>query len=275
MEIIEQALIGKTGDPSVCEDSIFISDGYIAIIDGASSKSNKTYGGKKTGRIAMEVIHEALGECEFEWESAKVMSFLNEAISKWYSKEDIYDLVQTSPKERCTASIAIYSKHKREVWLLADCQAIIAGRHITNEIAVDKITSGARSMFIESELLKGKTVEDLLQDDTGRQFIEPLLERQNSFLNISGQSPFRHGALDGFWSNAEDIRNIPVENGADSIVLASDGYPELLPTLKQSEEALEKVIKEDPLMYRMYPSTKGLQKGNLSFDDRAYIRFIP
>ncbi len=57
------------------------------------------------------------------------------------------------------------------------------------------------------------------------------------------------------------------------IVLASDGYPKLKSTLKESEEELAKIIEIDPLCYKTYFSTKGLKKGNFSFDDRTYIRF--
>ena len=58
-----------------------------------------------------------------------------------------------------------------------------------------------------------------------------------------------------------------------SIVLASDGYPVLKGTLAESERELSEILKNDPLCYKVYCSTKGLKKGNVSFDDRSYIRF--
>ena len=45
------------------------------------------------------------------------------------------------------------------------------------------------------------------------------------------------------------------------------------PSLKESEDELAKIIATDPLCYKTYFSTKGLKKGNVSFDDRTYIRF--
>ena len=55
-------------------------------------------------------------------------------------------------------------------------------------------------------------------------------------------------------------------------MLASDGYPYLKDTLEASEQALQEVLQEDPLLFRKYKATKGLQIGNRSFDDRAYIK---
>lgn len=58
---------------------------------------------------------------------------------------------------------------------------------------------------------------------------------------------------------------------AHSVVLASDGYPTLLPTLRESEEALAKHLATDPQNITDFVATKGLVEGNASFDDRAYV----
>lgn len=58
------------------------------------------------------------------------------------------------------------------------------------------------------------------------------------------------------------------------MILASDGYPKLFNSLIESELYLKKIINEDPLCYKLFKSTKGINKGKLSFDDRAYIKFI-
>ena len=55
--------------------------------------------------------------------------------------------------------------------------------------------------------------------------------------------------------------------------MATDGYPKLYDTLEKSEEYLAHILEYDPLCFQEYKSTKGLQKGNSSFDDRTYIKF--
>ena len=79
--------------------------------------------------------------------------------------------------------------------------------------------------------------------------------------------------LDGFDIIAENIEIIKVDKNSQ-IVLASDGYPFLMNTLEKSEEKLKEVLEKDPLLIHMYKSTKGLKEGNISYDDRTYIRFI-
>ena len=58
------------------------------------------------------------------------------------------------------------------------------------------------------------------------------------------------------------------------VVLASDGYPFLKPTLAASEAALVEQIANDPQNIRSFIATKGIVEGNKSFDDRTYIRFL-
>jgi glycerophosphoryl diester phosphodiesterase len=42
--------------------------------------------------------------------------------------------------------------------------------------------------------------------------------------------------------------------------------------LEASEQALQEILRDDPLLFRKYKATKGLQPGNVSFDDRAYVK---
>jgi len=79
--------------------------------------------------------------------------------------------------------------------------------------------------------------------------------------------------LDGFDIGLRDLHVTDGPSGA-VVILASDGYPELGPTLAASEAALEAVRREDPLCMSRFKSTKGFVDGQLSFDDRAYVRFI-
>ena len=55
--------------------------------------------------------------------------------------------------------------------------------------------------------------------------------------------------------------------------MATDGYPFLCPTLEASEAELARQLADDPLNIGHFQATKACMKGNLSFDDRAYIRF--
>ena len=41
---------------AVCEDGLFYNDHYLAVFDGATDKSGKTYDGKKGGRVSRDII---------------------------------------------------------------------------------------------------------------------------------------------------------------------------------------------------------------------------
>ena len=77
--------------------------------------------------------------------------------------------------------------------------------------------------------------------------------------------------FDGFDIPTEWIKVFYVSN-ANEIILLSDGYPMLLNSLKESEQYLHSIMEKDPQCMRLYKTTKGIQKGNCSFDDRAYLR---
>ena len=63
-----------------------------------------------------------------------------------------------------------------------------------------------------------------------------------------------------------------IVKASNSVVLASDGYPTLLPTLKESEKALAHHLIDDSQNIGEFVATKGLVEGNVSFDDRTYIK---
>jgi len=143
---------------------------------------------------------------------------------------------------------------------------------IQNTKIIDDITSTARSLFLESEIAQGKSIEELRQHDTGRAFILPLLERQTIFQNNPSAGQYWFPVIDGFDVPDEGIHILSLPDDVDAIVLASDGYPYLKDTLEASEQALQEVLLDDPLLFRKYKTTKGLQTGNVSFDDRAYVK---
>ena len=94
-----------------------------------------------------------------------------------------------------------------------------------------------------------------------------ILKKRDWFYLIAGTALMAIGA-EGFFEHAD-----LVAGGITGIVLASDGYPFLKPTLSESEEALEEQRRRDPLNITTFKATKAFRRGMNSFDDRSYIRF--
>ena len=135
---------------------------------------------------------------------------------------------------------------------------------------MDEVIANARALYLEGEIAQGKTIEELMKNDSGREFILPLLVRQQYFQNARMDSLYNYSIIDGFELNTKDIKVVKVKN--KSIILASDGYPKLFNTLSDSEKYLEYILKNDPLCIKLHKSTKGLKENLNSFDDRAYIK---
>jgi glycerophosphoryl diester phosphodiesterase len=148
------------------------------------------------------------------------------------------------------------------------------GEAVQPQKQVDRIFSDLRALLIHIELAQGKTEEELLRHDTGRERILDLLKLQTKLQNTSYNSEFSYYIIDGFdWDPGMGLQVVPVNQPSGEIVLASDGYPRLFPGLEETEAFLADLLQEDPLCYKKYRSTKGLYSGNISFDDRCYIRF--
>ncbi|MBR5764937.1 MAG: hypothetical protein IKX93_10015, partial [Bacteroidaceae bacterium] len=61
MDIIEQFSKGKN-ENQPCEDRLVITDDYVAVIDGSTSKGNFTFDGMRSGLIAAKLVGDCIAE---------------------------------------------------------------------------------------------------------------------------------------------------------------------------------------------------------------------
>lgn len=265
-KVIEQLCASKTANPQDCEDILVVNSDYIAVIDGATSLNARKYQGKTGGKIAAELIAQCLQtgwlNSQFDCETAigRIQAEL-QAYSKAHQ-------LQESCIHLC-ASAVIYHVAKRQIWTVGDCQFILNGKHYTFTKKVDTILAETRSLAVHMLLQSGYTEQDLLRKDVARDLILDALKLQKSLENSDDEFGY------GVFSSQGHVKNPSVINvpPGSEVILASDGYPELFSTLKESEDRLNELIRTDPLCYRYNKATKGLMEGNTHFDDRTYIRF--
>jgi glycerophosphoryl diester phosphodiesterase len=270
MKIIEQNPVPKNPKKK-SEDGIVVTDDFIAVIDGSTSKTDKRYSYfKSNGRYAMQLIEKYIRKAPKGISCHDFCIGVAKQINKHYKESDIPRLIE-HPEERLTASAVIYSRHFQEVWMVGDCQCMLNGVIYENNKPAEAVNAAKRSRFIKDALKRGMTVQDFQQHDSGRdQIIHDIItscQQQNvSYAVIDGFPIYRHG-----------IRVIPVPPSSattpTTIILASDGYPMLRSTLQKSEQVLDDLIKNDPLCIDTCPATKGLMHDAHSFDDRTYVRF--
>ena len=289
MKIIESSIIGKKS-PEACEDGMVVTDDFIAVIDGSTSKTPKHLNpDMKNGRYAMMLISEYIRE-ELKVD-ASVDDFCQGVTAyiynKVYEKLGVEERLKEHPEERLTASAILYSRTRNEVWMVGDCQAIIDGKLYENGKPYEQEIARKRVELIEQGLSPAearKQIEPLL--------IKAMLSGQNqTYTVIDGFPIYREGVKVVSVSASSSVQDsvpasdsVPCSDSASAsdtipsssseIVLASDGYPFLKPTLAASEAALAEQIANDPQNIRSFIATKGIVEGNKSFDDRTYIRFV-
>ena len=295
MKIIESSIIGKKSQEA-CEDGMVVTDDFIAVIDGSTSKTPKHLNpDMKNGRYAMMLISEYIRE-ELKTD-ASVDEFCQGVTAyiynKVYEKLGVEERLKEHPEERLTASAILYSQTKNEVWMVGDCQAIIAGKLYENGKPYEEKIARKRVELIAQGLSPAearKQIEPLL--------IEAMLSGQNqTYTVIDGFPIYREGVKVVSVSDSCSVQDSvsssdscsvqdpvscsgsasasdTIPSSSSEIVLASDGYPFLKPTLAASEAALAEQIANDPQNIHSFIATKGIVEGNKSFDDRTYIRFV-
>ena len=267
MNIIEQCTIGKER-PELCEDGMVQTAHFMAVIDGSTNKSHKHYHpAMSNGRYCMTLVKDEIERMVVSTDCATFCRTVTQTIKTVYELTGAdMELLRTTPTERMAASAAIYSKQRQEVWLVGDCQCLVDGVLYDNPKPYEADIAEMRSAYIRLQLKQGRCVEDFQTHDDGRDLILPVLVDSCRFQNRT------FAVIDGFDIPLPHVRIIDVR-GAHQLVLATDGYPELLPTLAASEEALARQLADDPLCIRRHKATKGMMRGRVSFDDRCYLRF--
>lgn len=280
MKKVTEFIAAKDGNPQNCEDAITVTASFACVVDGATSKTKRMWGRKTGGQKAAQIICETLDSIPKDEVVNKVELFglFTVKIGELYRQQDsLFETVEKNPWERMTASAVVYSKHHRQVWMVGDCQCLIDGKLFLNSKDVDRVLAETRAFILELEIMKDRNtkeaekIAELRRNDPGRAFIYPLLAEQSYFQNSPEPNAYSYGVIDGFQLDECYIKTIEVGN-AEYIILASDGYPQLFPTLEETEANLKSLLAEDPLCFRKLKSTKGVLPGNDSYDDRAYLK---
>lgn len=240
-----------------------MTDDFIAVVDGSTSKADVRYSSDvSNGQLCMQVVSQVI-ENQLAAD-ATIHDFCRltaEAVSAYYPERPT-----KADNNLMAASAVVLSVSRREVWFVGDCLCLVDGRLYEFPKPEEEVNAAKRSEYIHRLLEEGRvSVDELLVHDLGRDAIKSELrgccERQNrDYAVINGMDI------------PESLLHVVSVADAREVVLASDGYPILKPTLEESEAELKSIIANDPLCISLYKATKGVMRGNRSFDDRTYVR---
>lgn len=291
MHVIERCCRGKRADQSLNEDGLAVTDGFAAVVDGVTSKSVRRLWQPSGGVVAKNLLLNAIVGLPAKATMRQAQTVLDDCLRARYATVDAdATLFEREPWERLQANAVIYSAYRHEAWLFGDCQIMVNGVQTPTLKRVDELLGDLRSFAAQAltlgddESYRGQD-DDMASasvasgghtkardtDDPARDMILPFLRLQSRFANRRGE--YGYFVFDGFTDPTYPIRTVPVNPG-DEVVLASDGYPLLRPTLAESERELSRLHRDDPQLIRDYRTTKGFTPGRDSFDDRTYLRFI-
>ena len=270
MTILEQALVPKN-PAKRSEDGIVVTPDFVGVIDGSTSKSQLrchrmplSLRQPSNGELAMHIISKYIKKMAAQTTCHQFCQGASRAIRSRY-KQSLLSHLAEHPEDRLTASAVIFSRLRREIWMVGDCQCLVDGQLYENPKPYEQELAQERADIIKASPLPR---EHFLTDDTARQAIIPHMLQSMQHQNKT------YSVLDGFPVAEAKVVMLTLDFQPHELVLASDGYPFLCPTLSESEARLQQQRQDDPLnIGPSFMATKAFVAGNDSFDDRAYIRF--
>ncbi len=264
----ESFICAKNGKESPCGDKLVDSENFYAVIDGATPKGKRLWNNQRGDVYVSEILGNAITRFEPDIDAQAAIEELNEVVRRAY-KENGVDIKELQPEEQLQASVLIYSVAKKEVWSFGDCMLRINQKSYRNIKKGDIMLSDLRAFCIEAANLEGIDISNA-ESDYGRNQILPFLKKFTLFANADNS--FGYDVLNGGDIQKDRVQIYAVQPG-DHVVMASDGYPKLFDTLNETEEYLKQGLQEDPLCTGKLRGTKGVERGNISFDDRCFIGF--
>lgn len=258
------------------EDGIVTTDNFIAVIDGSTSKTPRRHCPfMSNGRYAMLLVGRYIRRMPAGISCHEFCKGVTSYVYRHYKYPILPGLtprlrlkrIAEHPEERLTASAIIYSRVRREIWMVGDCQCLANGNYYDNPKPYEHRLAGLRADRVRELLAQGVTIEQQLENDPARQAIIPAL------LEAMQEQNKTFAVIDGFRIAEQHVPVYALDFRPWEIVFASDGYPRLAPTLSESETLLAEQQAQDPLNIGELKATKAFLKANNSFDDRAFIRF--
>jgi len=263
------------------EDGLVVTDDFIAVIDGSTSKATcRCYKGlnlysRSNGELAMRLVSKHIRRLPKTATCHQFCVGVTHYLRQHY-KPSMLDHLTAHPEDRLTASAIIFSRVNRELWMIGDCQCLLTALSSNLTATLSSSTYYDNPKPYEQELAERRAAiiaasteptEHFLRNDTARAAIIPYM------LETMKQQNVTYSVIDGFPIPEQHVRIITLDFQPWEIVMATDGYPFLCPTLAESEARLAQQKAEDPLNIGLFKATKAFAEGNNSFDDRTYIRF--
>lgn len=285
VQIVDEFLESKKGDESGGEDRLVKGPVYFGVIDGATDHTGlrwRSYSGaeKPGGEVLAEIVEHYFSAAPQGQEPDAIVRSLNDEIHR---RAEVSEIDLSDPLKRANVSFAVFDASCARILHIGDCgfafKRTDGSFHVKQfEKKIDRLVSDIRAAIVE--VLKSHGIDAFADgQDLGRNFIKPLLGRQQELQN--GQLPkgswafgipdisLRYDVINGF---PAELSVTTVPSTVRELILASDGFRVICSTLKKTVATLRRSLKRDPHCLKELRSTKGVLPGQTSFDDLSYLR---
>jgi len=265
--VVEEFVEGKNPGRT-CEDFIVTTSNFAAVIDGASDETGALFEGKAGGLFAAETLALAIEGLD---PASTARGFADELTISLERAVSTADNQAGASTRWPSASLVCLSFACREIWRIGDCSFLVDGQPNIGTKRVDDAAYGFRAAINASLIAAGTPLDEILRTDPGAAFARPLFDAQQQLSNREG--PWGFGCVNGRPVPDQFVEVFPLALQVDEVVLASDGFPDLRPTLDESETRLQALLERDPAaIAELWSVGKALRPGANSVDDRAYLR---
>ncbi|WP_394426478.1 GNAT family N-acetyltransferase [Streptomyces sp. SGAir0957] len=268
-QVVEHVTVPK-GAASTNEDELLITDELVAVIDGATDKSGRDYGGLTGGARAAQCVRDTLARMAPGTTPGEAVEQITAALAELREQWNVPADDPVAP----SAVAAVVVPALGLVWRVGDVHvALRRGESWTRLPAtkrIDDVLAGSRAAYTHCLLAGGRSEDEIAEHDPGRAVILPILKEQGRLANRPG--PYGYGVFDGTPVPADFVEIIPFDSDVKEVVLTTDGFLSPAATLAAAEDELREAISQDPQRVGVNPGTKGIRPGADSFDDRTYAR---
>lgn len=270
--IAEQFSMGKLGPGRPNDDGIAIGPFCFAVVDGATAKGNQRFDGKLSGEFAKDVVCAELHDTRATDSAQDLVNRLSSKLNAEVLRVTGAPAAALAPAFRPTASFVAFLPIPRQLVFVGDCLALMDGAPLSFSQVLEPTIAQVRASYFAELKAQGIPDSKLIQEHQpgARKVIAPIIHFAASLSNLSGH-PLSFSVIDGTPVPCHLVHTVAVPTRVTSLVLSSDGYPELFATLDKTETNLKTLLVQDPLCIAELSGCKGLEPGNVSYDDRTYL----
>lgn len=262
--LVEDALCGRDASEP-CADFLALGLWAAGVVDGSSPKPGVPSSGVGGDVVARAVAAE-LESLPQDVTAEEVVTLVSQAVARLGGKGAL------DSGTRACATFAVLHAPSRQVWRVGDPTVLVNGKIVPQRPRIGElIVARARALALREHLLAGTSVEQLRAHDLGREAVAELLVGLDRFRNNERAGDLGYGAIDGSAVPPVFVEKFDLPSSECHVVIATDGYTEVMPSLDESEALLAKRLRVDPLLIEEPPQTKGMSLLSRSFDDRAYL----